>query len=284
MTQEITVYSVRDVETMADAVAKSKLFGIQTKEQAVALMLVAQAEGRHPALAARDYNIIQGRPAKTSEAMMRDFMEGGGSVEWHQLSDALADATFSHPQGGSVRITWDLKRAQNAGLGGKDNWKKWPRQMLRARCISEGVRTIFPRATGGMYTPEEVKEFEPSRQMRDVTPAPVAVEQVKAAVAKTNGDRNAAPQQASAEPPAETQEGAPHDVETGEIIETELQALQRRAEAIAQKRGTIDLEAWFKDDLSPDEKRLLRSDAATWDAIKNAAAVTDKTPSLLGAA
>jgi len=172
------IVSYNDIEKMALAVAKSGLFGVKTAEQAMALMLVAQAEGRHPALAARDYDIIQGRPAKKSEAMMRDFLESGGKVEWHQLDDAVADASFSHPSGGTVRIEWNMKRAQAAGLGGKDMWKKWPRQMLRARCTSEGIRTVFPMATSGMYVPEEVKDFGPDRVEKNITPTSGAVERV----------------------------------------------------------------------------------------------------------
>lgn len=152
---------------MAEAVAKSGLFGVKTADQAMALMLVAQAEGRHPALAARDYDIIQGRPAKKTEAMLRDFLEAQGKVEWHALDDTVADATFSHPSGGTVRIEWTLKRAAAAGLSGRDMWRKYPRQMLRSRCVSEGIRTVCPMATSGMYVPEEVRDFSPEK---DITP------------------------------------------------------------------------------------------------------------------
>ena len=154
----IVPYAVSDIERMAHALAKSKLFGIQTPEQAMALCLVAQAEGRHPATAAQDYHILQGRPAKKADAMLRDFLAGGGKVEWHQLDDTKVDATFSHPAGGSARIDWTMARAKQAGLA-TAMWSKYPRQMLRARVVSEGVRTVYPMATSGMYVPEEVREF-----------------------------------------------------------------------------------------------------------------------------
>lgn len=164
-----------EMEKMAASVAKSGLFGVKTPEQAMALMLVAQAEGRHPALAARDYDIIQGRPAKKTEAMMRDFLESGGKVEWHMLDDTIADATFSHPSGGKVRIDWTLKRAVAAGLGGREMWKKYPRQMLRSRTVSEGIRTVCPMATSGMYVPEEIHDIV---RERDITPTSGAAERL----------------------------------------------------------------------------------------------------------
>lgn len=159
---------MNEIQAMAAAIAKSGLFGVKTTDQALSLMLIAQAEGRHPALAARDYDIIQGRPAKKTEAMLRDFLEQEGKVEWHKLDDTIADATFSHPAGGSVRIVWDLKRAAAAGLASRDMWKKYPRPMLRSRVVSEGIRTVCPMATSGMYVPEEIRDMRPEK---DITPS-----------------------------------------------------------------------------------------------------------------
>jgi len=158
-----------DMQRLAEAIAKSRLFGITTSDQALILMAISQAEGRHPALAARDYDIISGRPAKKAEAMLRDFLVAGGKVEWHALSDTLSDATFSHPQGGTVRITWDMAQAKRAGLEGKENYRKYPRAMLRSRTVSEGVRAVWPMATSGLYAPEEVADFR--AEPRDITPA-----------------------------------------------------------------------------------------------------------------
>jgi hypothetical protein len=151
---------LQDMRVLADAIAKSNLFGIRTPEQALVLMAIAQAEGRHPVEAARDYDIINNRPAKKAEAMMRDFILAGGKIQWNSLTDELADATFSHPQTGEVRISWDMKRAQTA-FGKKDMYSKFPRQMLRSRVVSEGVRTLWPLATSGMYEPGEAADIAP---------------------------------------------------------------------------------------------------------------------------
>jgi hypothetical protein len=151
---------LHDMQTLAVAIAKSQLFGIRTPDQALVLMAIAQAEGRHPVEAARDYDIINGKPAKKAEAMLRDFILAGGTVKWHSLTDDLADATFTHPQTGEVRIDWDMKRAQTA-FGKKDMYSKFPRQMLRSRVVSEGVRTLWPLATSGMYEPGEAADIPP---------------------------------------------------------------------------------------------------------------------------
>ncbi len=148
---------------MAEAFANSGLFGIKNADQALALMALCEAEGLHPAIAVRDYHIIQGKPALKADAMMARFQNAGGRVKWTAMSDERVCGEFSHPAGGTVEIDWDVKRATTAGFWGKDNWKKFPRAMLRARVISEGIRSVFPGVVVGTYTPEEVADFEPAK-------------------------------------------------------------------------------------------------------------------------
>jgi hypothetical protein len=164
---------VDQVERMALAVAKSGLFGVKTPDQAMALMLIAQAEGLHPAIAATHYHVINGRPTLKADAMMARFQTAGGSVRWGEYTDKRVVGTFSHPQGGSVEIEWTLDMAMAAGLTKNPTWKSYPRQMLRARCISEGIRTVYPGVTVGTYTPEEAEDMgaasaAPARDMGPV--------------------------------------------------------------------------------------------------------------------
>lgn len=169
------VVPLSDLERYAATFAQSGMFGTKTKDQALSLLLLAQAEGVHPAIAMRDFDIIQGRPAKKAEAMHRAFIAAGGTIEWHRLDDQCADASFTHPTGSGgkpVRITWDMERARKAGLGGKDMYSKYPRQMLKARVISEGCRTVYPAATSGLYVPDEVVTFK-QPQEKNMGPAQV---------------------------------------------------------------------------------------------------------------
>lgn len=158
-------YSISDIQAMAVSIAASLFFrsGKEKKplspDQILTLLLISAAEGKHPALGVKDYEIVDGRPSKKTDSMLRDLLLAGGSVIWHALTDVLASATFSHPQGGTVKIDWDIERVKKAGLIGKDNWQKYRRQMLRSRCVSEGVRTVYPSATSAMYCPEELRDL-----------------------------------------------------------------------------------------------------------------------------
>ena len=178
-TQVNTQVALGDMQVMANAIVKSGLFGMKTPDQALALMIVATAEGRHPGSVASDYHIIQGRASLKADSMLARFQQSGGRVEWHDHTNEKVSATFTHPAGGSLRIDWDMARAKAAGLGGKDNWRSYPRQMLRARVISEGVRATFPAVLNGMYTPEEVQEFDAPRPVRSVAAKVEPVVEVK---------------------------------------------------------------------------------------------------------
>lgn len=187
-------YTFADIERMGKAIAESKLFGVQTPAAAIALMMLADAEGRHPAQAARDFHILdtpQGpRPAMKADTMLARFQEAGGRVEWHELSNEKCDATFSHPAGGKARITWtwaDAERAKLPKMGekGPNNWHKFPRAMLRSRTVSEGVRTILPSVIVGIYTPEELADGDVEIKQvvtRDTPPEVAAPADVPASV------------------------------------------------------------------------------------------------------
>ena len=160
----------QEVQGMAEAIARSGLFGMKTPDQALALMLVAQAEGQHPATITQEYDIIQGKAARKTHSVLARFQSAGGTVEWHELSESIADATFSHKAGGKLRMSWTFDQAKKAGLTNKDNWKNYPRAMLRARCIAEGVRAVYPAALGGMLVAEEAMDLPPEQSIKHIDP------------------------------------------------------------------------------------------------------------------
>lgn len=170
----MNIVPYNEIKEMSLAVAKSGLFGLKSVDQAVTLMLIAQSENIHPVCAMQMYDIINGKPALKSSEVLSRFQKSGGTVEWIETNDKIAKAKFMHPAGGSIIIEWSMERAKNADLTGKDNWRKYPAQMLRARCISEGVRAIYPACLNNMYSSEEVADFtQPNNTVIEVEAIPV---------------------------------------------------------------------------------------------------------------
>jgi hypothetical protein len=158
-----------EMERMAVAFAKSNLFGVKTPEAALSLLMIAQAEGIHPALAVMEYDIIEGKPARKAERLLARFQLSGGRVEWVTLTDKEVRAKFTHPQGSPCEIDWSIEKASRIRyytkdgwkpLTGKYNWQSYPRAMLRSRVISEGVRTCFPGASLVTLSTEEAIDGE----------------------------------------------------------------------------------------------------------------------------
>lgn len=169
MTSTAVSVPLDQMQAMARSLVSSKMFGFKTEAEAMSIMLIAQAEGRSPALAARDYHVIQGRPALKADAMLARFQQEGGIVEWVAYTDAKVSGKFSHPKScpTPVLVEWTLDMAKRIGLANRDNWRNYPRAMLRARVISEGVRTVYPGIAVGIYTVEEVQDFA---KEKDITP------------------------------------------------------------------------------------------------------------------
>ena len=155
------IIPVSDMTVMADSIVKSGFYGFKTKEQVMAVMLVAQAENKHPASVVQEYDIIQGKPALKSQAILARFQLSGGSVQWDEVTPKKVKGTFKHPQGGSLTVEWTIEMAKQAGIyRDGSGWSKYPEDMLRARVISRAVRSIYPACILGHYATEEVMDFD----------------------------------------------------------------------------------------------------------------------------
>jgi hypothetical protein len=148
------------MKAMALDIVKSGFFtSARSEAQAITLMLIAQADDIHPMQALMQYDVIGGKPAPKATTILARFQDAGGTIEWIETNDKKAIAKFTHPRGGTITIEWTIERAKQAGLLKNETWTKFPAQMLRARCIPEGIRAIYPAVLSGMYTTDEVADF-----------------------------------------------------------------------------------------------------------------------------
>lgn len=164
MENKLTVqnnYSIAELEIMSKKVAQSNFLGTRNESEIFTLFMIAQAEGKNPVQASMEYSIIQGKPALKSQATLIRFQKAGGKVTYLKRDDTECKIKFEHPQAGELTVSWTLETANKAGLNtNRENWKKYPRQMLAARCIAEGVRALYPACLDGLYLVEEVQDFD----------------------------------------------------------------------------------------------------------------------------
>jgi len=161
------IIPIESIRYIAQVMGESGLFG-KTPQQIASLALLAHAEGRALASVAMEYDIIQGRPALNSRTALSRFQLAGGRIKWIESNANIARAEFTHEQGGTLEITWTIERAKEIGLTTKDSWKKYPDQMLRARCAAEGIRAVYPACLGALYITEEVQDFDAPKKTRTI--------------------------------------------------------------------------------------------------------------------
>lgn len=132
-------------------------------DEAAAAMLAGAEVGLSPMASLRAFDYIQGQAAPRA-ITLRAILQSMG----HKL-----DYTVMTPSRVVVRglrrgdtdwqtVEWTIKRAQDLGLTGKDQWKKQPQTMLVARATSEVARLIASDAILGIpYSAEELVDSEP---------------------------------------------------------------------------------------------------------------------------
>ncbi len=172
-----TGLSIAELTAVAKQVAASRLFpGVENEQAAFTLMLLCQAEGLHPINAMRRYHIIKGRPSMRADAMQAEFQRQGGVVAWLESSNDVCSARFTHPAHAPEGFVVTVRLAELHAAGvtqSNPNYARWPRQMLRARAISEGVRAVLPGVVVGIYSDVEVEDMAMERaqlQSRPETP------------------------------------------------------------------------------------------------------------------
>ena len=172
------IHSMDDAMKAANAMAASGFFqDARQAAQAVVKILAGQELGVGPFTSMTGVYIIQGRPALSANIMAAAVKRSGRyNFRVSELSDTRCEIIFFEGGQECGRSTFTADEARKAGT---KNMDKYPRNMLYARAISNGVRWFCPDVLGGspVYTPEELgASVNEDGQVIDVTvsePEPV---------------------------------------------------------------------------------------------------------------
>lgn len=152
-----------DIFRLGQAFAKSGYFqDARDEAQAVVKIIYGQELGISPAASMSGIHIISGKPILSATALagLIKARRPGYDYKVLELTDDVCRLEF-YESGAVVGLSeFSLKDAKNAELvGGKNvNWKKYPKNMLFARAISNGARLYCPDIFVGspIYTPDEL--------------------------------------------------------------------------------------------------------------------------------
>ena len=151
---------------LGDIFAQSGMFpDIKTKAQAAVKILAGKELGLSPFESMASIYIVNGKLALTSKAMASLVKKSTKyDYEVKVLDDKTCTIIFTERGSEDQNMpleesTFTFADAAKAGLVNKDVWKNYPRNMLFARALSNGVRWYCPDVICGYYTVEEVSDF-----------------------------------------------------------------------------------------------------------------------------
>lgn len=163
----IPINSMEDVSRLGIAVAKSGWFGSITQSTGEMIAMTMLQERISPVTFKKKYHIMSdGSLSVASRARVSAFKRLGGKMKLHEVSKDKCDITFIY-EGNELRHSVTLQEfidngvAVSAKTGAiKDNWAKFPGDMLYARCCSFAIPKVCSEADDGLYTTEEVADFD----------------------------------------------------------------------------------------------------------------------------
>lgn len=163
------------LERLGKLYAASGFFGSVTASTATAIVVNCFTEGLSPMEYKAKYHTMEnGTPTIQSAFVQREFHRLGGDWEFNEWSAEVCDITFTyHKKSLRGRVTIDEFKANGVAMSGsklKANWAKFPREMLKARCMTTYIRAICPEAACGLYTREELMD-SPFNDAAQVTQA-----------------------------------------------------------------------------------------------------------------
>ena len=160
--QEGTIIkSYSDVESVAKAMVASGFFTDATKvSQAIVKIMAGNEIGIGPFGSMNGIHIIQGKPAFGAN-IMASKVKASGRYNYRvtEMTDANCTIEFmEHFNGSWTAIGTSSFSIADAKKAGTKNLDKFPRNMLFARAMSNGVRWFCPDVMNGstVYTPEEL--------------------------------------------------------------------------------------------------------------------------------
>lgn len=183
----LTVYDsisnpIESMKTLGYSIAHSKMFGCETEQQGEIMALECMARRCPPMQLAQRFHLIKGKLSMKTEAMLSDFVErcGGKCAIVERSADRSAIVLTVDGETEQFSLSWDQAKEEPFVYEGKesvvvellatgsDKLKLKPKyatprsrmQMLWARVVSDGIRCMKPQVTSGIYTPEEVSDFD----------------------------------------------------------------------------------------------------------------------------
>lgn len=161
------------------AFSESGMFpDIKSAAQAVVKIQAGAEMGIPPFAAMSGIHIIQGKPT-VGAGIMAANVKGSGKYDYEVVEHNEKICSIDFYQG-KKKLGNSTFTADDAKKAGTKNLDKFPKNMLFARAMSNGVKFYCPDVfSGPVYTPEEFDTFDIAHVEIDPTELPHYIEQLE---------------------------------------------------------------------------------------------------------
>lgn len=172
---------VMEIESLREPMSIGKIFAesgmfpdIKSQSQAVVKILAGKELGLSPFESMKNLYLVNGKLAIQSNALASLIKT---SPKYDYKVDVITNEeckiSFFEVVGDQKVLIgvseFSLKDAAKCGIVNKDPWKNYPRNMLFARALANGVRFYCPDAACGWHTQEEFEDLMPETKTGTVT-------------------------------------------------------------------------------------------------------------------
>ena len=155
---DIQKINTTDIMSIGKAFAESGMFtDIKSAAQAMVKIIAGQEIGIPPFASMSGIHIIQGKPT-IGAGLIASSIKGSGKYDFRVVehSEKICSIEFFQGKESLGISTFTIEDAKKAGT---KNIDKFPKNMLFARAISNGVKFYTPDVfSGPVYTPEEMEQ------------------------------------------------------------------------------------------------------------------------------
>ena len=183
MSHEIVEHkqTLKEIQNVSKIFRTSGMFPtVDSEAKAIVKVMAGQELGFPPVYSMMKIHMFNGQISLSADVMGSLIKRSGDHTYFiREHNQRICKLEFKQLISGKWETlgdsTYTIEEAKTAGLSGKDNWKKHPKNMLFARAISNGARWFCPHLISGAYTQDEVEEFEPVKVSEgpvNITPEP----------------------------------------------------------------------------------------------------------------
>lgn len=153
---QIKTLPITEIISIGKAFAESGMFAdTKSAAQAIVKIQAGQEIGIPPFAAMTGIHIIQGKPT-IGAGLIASRVKGSGKYDYKVIQNDETKCSIDFYQGGEKigNSTFTIEDAKKAGT---KNLDKFPKNMLFARAISNGVKWFTPDVfSGPVYVPQEM--------------------------------------------------------------------------------------------------------------------------------